>query len=77
MSTTQFKRIGIGVAFSPNLKANIYEAARLALFMKSELVLIHVGEEDDKKKAIIGEHLSSVAKCQKILDDARAKRALF
>ncbi len=58
MSTTQFNRIGIGVAFSPNLKANIYEAARLALFMKSELVLIHVGKEDNKKKAIIDEHLS-------------------
>lgn len=58
MSTTQFNRIGVGVAFSPNLKANIYEAARLALFMKSELVLIHVGKESQHKKGVINEHLS-------------------
>lgn len=62
MNTTGFNRIGIGIAFSPNLKANIYEASRLALFMKSELVLIHVGAEDEKKKAIISEHLSAFKK---------------
>jgi nucleotide-binding universal stress UspA family protein len=45
-----FKTIGIGVAFSPNLKANLYEAARLSLFFESKLVLIHVGEKSDEKK---------------------------
>ncbi|MDU8884710.1 universal stress protein [Yeosuana sp. MJ-SS3] len=50
MSLKQFKTIGIGVTFSPNLKANIYEASRLALMFKSKLVLIHVGEVSGEKK---------------------------
>lgn len=62
MSTTKFKKIGIGVAFSPNLKANIFEASRLALVMDSELVLVHVGEENKEKKAIIDDHLASFSK---------------
>ncbi|MEH6536830.1 MAG: universal stress protein [Psychroserpens sp.] len=45
-----FHTIGIGVAFSPNLKANIYEAARLSLFFESKLVLIHVGDQSSEKE---------------------------
>ncbi|MEN3323767.1 universal stress protein [Mariniflexile soesokkakense] len=53
MSLKPFKSIGIGVAFSPNLKANLFEAARLALFFDSKLFLIHVGNpSDDKIKAL-------------------------
>jgi len=49
-----FKTIGIGVAFSPNLKANLFEGARLALFFNATLVVIHVGEETiEKKQALI------------------------
>ncbi|WP_246067808.1 universal stress protein [Changchengzhania lutea] len=44
-----FKSIGIGVAYSPNLKANLFEAARLAVFFKSKLFLIHVGEPSEDK----------------------------
>ncbi|WP_055447323.1 universal stress protein [Lacinutrix mariniflava] len=44
-----FKTIGLGIAFSPNLKANLYEAARLALFFESKLVLIHVGNASEDK----------------------------
>lgn len=44
-----FKSIGIGVAYSPNLKANLFEAARLAVFFKSKLFLIHVGDHSDEK----------------------------
>ncbi|SDR73490.1 Nucleotide-binding universal stress protein, UspA family [Formosa sp. Hel1_31_208] len=50
MTNKIFKTIGIGVAFSPNLKANIYEAARLSLFFESKLVLIHVGEKSSEKE---------------------------
>ena len=50
MTNKIFQTIGIGVAFSPNLKANLYEAARLSLFFESKLVLIHVGEKSDEKK---------------------------
>ena len=49
MTQKPFKTIGIGVAFSPNLKANLYEAARLSVFFNSKLVLIHVGEASDDK----------------------------
>ena len=49
MNTIAFKTIGIGVTFSPNLEANINEAARLALCFSSKLILIHVGEASEKK----------------------------
>tara|TARA_R110002111_G_scaffold82688_2_gene130153 strand:- start:17494 stop:18342 length:849 start_codon:yes stop_codon:yes gene_type:complete len=46
-----FNTIGIGVTFSPNLKANIYEAARLSQMLKTRLVLIHVGDKSSEKQA--------------------------
>ena len=49
MNAITFKTIGIGVTFSPNLEANINEAARLALCFGSKLVLIHVGESSEEK----------------------------
>tara|TARA_B100000767_G_scaffold253685_1_gene258444 strand:+ start:2247 stop:3095 length:849 start_codon:yes stop_codon:yes gene_type:complete len=49
LSAVAFKTIGIGVTFSPNLEANINEAARLALFFGGKLVLIHVGESSELK----------------------------
>lgn len=52
-----FHIIGIGVAFSPNLKANIHESARLALLFKATLVLIHVGEQSDQKEQELEEIL--------------------
>jgi len=45
-----FNHIGIGVAFSPNLKANISEAARLSIFLEAKLFLIHVGEKSSNKE---------------------------
>lgn len=44
-----FHTIGIGVTFSPNLKANVFEASRLALMFQSKLTLIHVGEKSLEK----------------------------
>lgn len=49
MTLKPFKSIGIGVAFSPNLKANLFEVARLSQFFNSKLVLIHVGTESKEK----------------------------
>lgn len=49
MELKPFNTIGIGVTFSPNLKANVYEAARLSLFFSCRLILIHVGEKSDEK----------------------------
>lgn len=53
MSLQPFKNIGIGVAFSPNLKANIFEASRLALSLNSKLFLIHIGEKSNEKVTAI------------------------
>jgi nucleotide-binding universal stress UspA family protein len=58
LNTKAFKTIGIGVAFSPNLDANINEAARLALFLESKLVLIHVGESAEDKLAVFSSLLN-------------------
>jgi len=54
-----FRRLAIGAAFSPNLEANLCEAARLALFFNSELLLIHVGEETADKKEKLHQYLSA------------------
>jgi len=50
LSLKPFNTIGIGVTFSPNLKANLYEAARLSQMLKSRLVLIHVGDKSSDKE---------------------------
>lgn len=50
MNNKPFNTIGVGVTFSPNLKANICEASRLALYFESKLVLIHVGEHTTDKE---------------------------
>lgn len=42
-----FKRIGLAVAFSPRIEALLAEAARLKRLWGSELVLIHIGEENE------------------------------
>ncbi|MCL7762693.1 universal stress protein [Polaribacter sp. Z014] len=43
-------KILIGIAFSPNLKANIFEAVRLANLFDAELVGVHVGPKSRQKK---------------------------
>ena len=58
MSAITFKTIRIGVTFSPNLEANINEAARLALRFGSKLVLIHVGETSEEKSNTFRKFLS-------------------
>ena len=44
--------------FSPNLKANLYEASRLSLLFDSKLLLIHVGDASKEKKEAIQNILS-------------------
>jgi nucleotide-binding universal stress UspA family protein len=58
LSTNPFRTIGIGAAFSPNLKANLYEASRLSLLFGSTLILIHVGDTSEEKKDTINTILS-------------------
>ncbi len=44
-------KIAIGLAFSPNLRANLFEAIRLANMFKAQLIGIHVGQNSEEKKA--------------------------
>lgn len=46
------------MAFSPNLQANLSEAARLSLLLDSKLLLVHVGESSEEKKNSIHEMLA-------------------
>lgn len=64
MSLKPFKSIGIGVAYSPNLKANLFEAARLSIFFGAKLFLIHVGEASDEKSNMLNIILNSFKKDQ-------------
>jgi nucleotide-binding universal stress UspA family protein len=62
VSLKPFKSIGIGVAYSPNLKANLFEAARLSLLFKAKLFLIHVGESSEDKTNMLRIILKSFEK---------------
>ena len=50
---TSFKTILTGVAFSPNLKANVYETLRLGQFLDAAIVLVHVGQKTKEKEEIL------------------------
>ena len=62
MNQKKFNTVGIGVTFSPNLKANICESARLALLFKASLVLIHVGDASEEKRATFASYLDPFVK---------------
>jgi nucleotide-binding universal stress UspA family protein len=51
-------KILIGIAFSPNLKPNLFEAIRITNMFNAELIGVHVGEKTDKKKADLNKILS-------------------
>ena len=50
MGKTLFKKILVGFAFSPNLKANIFTSLRLADSLKAEIFFIHVGKKTSVKE---------------------------
>ena len=57
-----FRKVLIGFAFSPNLRANIFEAARLALQFDSEIIFLHVGKKTTQKEQEFEELLASLPK---------------
>lgn len=59
MHKNEYNTVVVGVAFSPNLKANVFEALRMSVLFRATLVMVHVGEESKEKKAAL----------QKIIDD--------
>jgi nucleotide-binding universal stress UspA family protein len=55
-----FKTILFGFAFSPSLKVNVMETARIAHFFNAKLILLHVGEKSDGKSTEINEILNEI-----------------
>lgn len=58
-------KILIGIAFSPNLKANIFEAVRLANMCNAELVGVHVGVKTEQNKVDLTALLSEAEPLKK------------
>ena len=52
------KKILVGIAFSPNLKPNMFEAVRLANMFEAQLVGVHVGEKTVKKEQQLSQLIS-------------------
>ena len=50
MALQVFNKILIGIAFSPNLKANLFEAVRISNMFNAKLVGVHVGEKTNSKE---------------------------
>ena len=61
----KFDKLLIGIAFSPNLKSNIFEAVRLANMFDAELVGVHVGTKSDEKKTALKTLLSEANSLKK------------
>ncbi|MBU78686.1 MAG: universal stress protein UspA [Flavobacteriales bacterium] len=58
MKSTRFKNILIGFAFSPNLKANVFEALRLSNSLNGGLYFLHVGKKTHIKNTKLNEILN-------------------
>ncbi|PHS06795.1 MAG: universal stress protein UspA [Kordia sp.] len=56
---THFGTILTGIAFSPNLKANVFETLRLGSLLNAKVVLVHVGEKTDEKEQQISTYCNA------------------
>ncbi|MEK9603733.1 MAG: universal stress protein [Flavobacteriaceae bacterium] len=59
MGPIAFKKIMVGFAFSPNLKANVYEALRMAHYFDGELIFVHVGRKTPEKESLFNQLVDS------------------
>ena len=50
MAFNPFKTLLFGFAFSPSLKANVFEVTRLATYFNSQLLFVHVGKKTAEKE---------------------------
>ena len=50
MLENNYNTIVIGIAFSPNLKANVFEALRMSVLFNASLVMVHVGDKTASKE---------------------------
>ncbi len=58
-------KILIGIAFSPNLKANLFEAIRLSNTFKATLIGVHVGQKTSEKETKLNALLQEAPKVSK------------
>ena len=58
MHKNEYNTVVVGVAFSPNLKANVFEALRMSVLFDATLVMVHVGEKTNEKEASLGKVIS-------------------
>ncbi len=61
------KKILIGLAFSPNLKANLHEGIRTANMFDAELITVHVGKKNATKEKDLQNILKEAPTLQKNL----------
>ncbi|MCD8428151.1 universal stress protein [Tenacibaculum finnmarkense] len=61
------KNILIGIAFSPNLKANLFESIRLSNMFNAQLIGVHVGQKSDEKEKQLQHLLSEAPTLKKTL----------
>ena len=73
MSFNPFKTLLFGFAFSPSLKANVFEVTRLASFFNASLLFVHVGEKTTEKGNPKKPELTPV---EKLLQDNQISRAV-
>ncbi len=50
MHKKEYNTVVVGVAFSPNLQANAFEALRMSVLFNASLVMVHVGEKSAEKE---------------------------
>jgi nucleotide-binding universal stress UspA family protein len=58
MHNKEYSTVVVGVAFSPNLQANVFEALRMSVFFHATLVMVHVGEKTSEKEAVLTKIIS-------------------
>jgi nucleotide-binding universal stress UspA family protein len=58
MHNKEYSTVVVGVAFSPNLQANVFEALRMSVFFRATLVMVHVGEKTSEKEAVLTKIIS-------------------
>jgi len=68
MAFKPFQTLLFGFAFSPSLKANVFEVTRLASFFNSKLIFVHVGEKTREKEAEFNQLLEQCSLKPAIID---------
>ncbi len=58
----EIRKILIGIAFSPNLKVNLFETIRLSNMFNAQLIGVHVGKKSNEKEKQLQELLNEAPK---------------